>query len=38
MIGNESDTSPKDNPLIRALARWEWEGGSVEPDWKNALP
>jgi hypothetical protein len=35
MIGNESDTSPKDNPLIRALARWEWEGGSVEPDWEK---
>lgn len=36
MIGNESDTSPKDNLLVRALARWEWEGGSsIEPDWEK---
>jgi len=36
MMGNESDTSTKDNPLVRALARWEWEGGSsIEPDWEK---
>jgi len=27
MASNESNTSPKDNPLVRALAQWEWEGG-----------
>ena len=33
MTGNESKASTKDNPLVRALARWEWEGGSsIEPD------
>lgn len=35
-MGKESDAPTKDNPLIRALARWEWEGGStVEPDWEK---
>jgi hypothetical protein len=35
-MGKESDVPTKDNPLIRALARWEWEGGStVEPDWEK---
>ncbi len=28
----EQTTSPKDNPLVRALARWEWEGGHLAPD------
>lgn len=36
MIGKESDAPAKDNPLVRALARWEWEGGSTaEPDWEK---
>ena len=36
MTGNKSKASTKDNPLVRALARWEWEGGSsIEPKWKN---
>lgn len=36
MSGNELKASTKDNPLTRALARWEWEGGSsIEPDWKK---
>ena len=35
-MGNESNASTKDNPLARALARWEWEGGStIEPDWEK---
>src|SRR5579863_1925197 len=33
MMGNESNASAKDNPLVRALARWEWEGGSLDADW-----
>jgi len=36
MTGNESKASTKDNPLVRALSRWEWEGGSsIEPDWEK---
>jgi hypothetical protein len=36
MTGNESEDSAKDNPIVRALGRWEWEGGSsVEPDWER---
>lgn len=36
MTGDESKASTKDNPLVRALARWEWEGGSsIEPDWEK---
>ena len=31
MIGNESNISTKDNPLVRALARWESEGGKTLP-------
>ena len=31
-MAKEPTSSPKDNPLIRALARWEWEGGGLEPD------
>src|SRR5438067_2094482 len=33
MTGNEN--ASKDNPLVRALARWENEGGSVDADWKS---
>jgi hypothetical protein len=29
MTGNESNISTKDNPLVRALARWESEGGKT---------
>lgn len=32
---NKPATAPKDNPLVRALARWEWEGGGLEPDWER---
>jgi hypothetical protein len=36
MMRKESDAPTKDNPLVRALARWEWEGGSsIEPDWEK---
>src|SRR5665213_2723824 len=36
MMCKESDAPVKDNPLLRALARWEWEGGStVEPAWEK---
>lgn len=31
MTGNESNNSTKDNPLVRALARWESEGGKTLP-------
>jgi hypothetical protein len=29
-MGNERNVSTKDNPLVRALARWENEGGSLD--------
>ena len=36
MTDNESDASTKNNPLVRALARWEWEGGTTtEPEWEK---
>ena len=35
MTGDESNASTKDNPLVRALARWENEGGSVDADWQR---
>ena len=37
MMGNESNASSKDNPLVRALARWENEGGSLNADWKKRV-
>jgi len=33
MIGNESNASTKGNPLLRALARWENEGGRLDAHW-----
>jgi hypothetical protein len=27
---DERNASVKSNPLVRALARWEWEGGSLD--------
>src|SRR6266850_3017783 len=36
-MGNESNASTKDNPLVRALARWENEGGSLNADWKKRV-
>ncbi len=30
---NEATASTKDNPLVRALARWENEGGSLDEQW-----
>jgi hypothetical protein len=35
MMGNEPNVPTKDNSLVRALARWEYEGGSLDPDWKK---
>jgi len=35
MVDRQSNVSTKDNPLVRALARWEWEGGSVDADWEK---
>jgi hypothetical protein len=36
MTDNESSASTKNNPLVRALARWEWEGGAtMEPEWEK---
>ena len=34
-MGNEAETSTKHNPLVRALARWENEGGSLDADWEG---
>src|SRR5712671_6982572 len=34
-MGNERNDSTKDNPLVRALARWENEGGSLDSDWEK---
>lgn len=31
---NEASASTKDNPLVRALSRWENEGGSVDAHWR----
>jgi hypothetical protein len=35
MAGNEPNVSTKDNPLVRASARWENKGGSLDSDWKK---
>jgi len=35
MTGNKSDGSKNNNPLVRALARWEWEGGRVDAEWEQ---
>ena len=35
MMDKEPNRSTKDNPLVRALARWENEGGSLDADWKK---
>ena len=37
MMGDKSNASTKDNPLVRALARWENEGGSLDADWKKRV-
>jgi hypothetical protein len=34
-MGNEANKSTKNNPLVRALARWENEGGSLDADWEK---
>ena len=34
----EPKTSAKDNPLVRALSRWENEGGRTDTDGKSVLP
>lgn len=34
MAGNESNASTKDNPLLRALAQWEW-GGILDAEWEK---
>src|SRR5512143_1132869 len=35
MADKKLSVSTKDNSLVRALARWEWEGGSVDSDWQK---
>ena len=35
MMNKKPNTSNKDNPLVRALARWENEGGSLDSDWEK---
>jgi hypothetical protein len=37
MMTNDSNASTKGNPLVRALARWENEGGSLDADWKKRV-
>jgi len=41
MANKDARTSTKDNVLVRALARWEWEGGRIElghlPEEKNPV-
>jgi hypothetical protein len=41
MANKDSHASTKDNLLVRALARWEWEGGRIElghlPEEQNPL-
>jgi hypothetical protein len=32
---NEPASPTNENPLLRSLARWEWEGGGLEPDWEK---
>ena len=32
VMAKESISAPQDNALVRALARWEWEGGGLELD------
>ena len=34
-MGGDSNVSAKDNPLARALAQWEGEGGSLDADWEK---
>jgi hypothetical protein len=34
MMAKEPNTSTKDNPLVRALSRWENEGGRTDTDWE----
>jgi len=31
-MDKELNRSTADNPLVRALARWEWEGGRTDTD------
>jgi hypothetical protein len=38
MMGKESNDLTKNNPLVRALARWENEGGSLHKDWEKRAP
>lgn len=35
MTSNESNGSTKNNPVVCALARWEWDGGNVDADWEQ---
>ena len=36
MMGDEAYASTNNNPLVRALARWENEGGRFDSDWKRS--
>ena len=35
MMNKKPNTSNKDNPLVRALARWENEGGRTDSAWEE---
>jgi hypothetical protein len=35
MMGDQPNVLTKDNSLVRALARWEYEGGGLDSDWKK---
>jgi hypothetical protein len=35
MMSKEPNTSTKNNPFVRALARWENEGGGTDADWEQ---
>ena len=35
VMTKEPKTSAKDNPLVRALSRWENEGGRTDADWEK---
>lgn len=37
-MATEQAAPSKDNPLVRALARWEWEGGYIAPDGEKRAP
>ena len=32
MTAEEPNNASQNNPLARALSRWDWEGGGLDPD------